>query len=42
VTGKGSGLIPCLNEAIATLRNNGTLDRLEQRWIVGSAPPILE
>ena len=42
VTEKGSALIPCLNEAIATLRNNGTLEQLEEHWIVGAAPPVLE
>jgi polar amino acid transport system substrate-binding protein len=42
VTEKDSSLIPCLNQAIATLRENGTLDRLEQKWIVGAAPPLLQ
>lgn len=42
LTEKDSMLIPCLNRAIATLREDGTLDRLEQRWIVGSAPPVLK
>ena len=41
VTEKGSALIPCLNEAIGALRDDGTLDRLEQKWVVGSAPPVL-
>ena len=41
VTEKGSTLIPCLNQAIAALRDDGTLDRLEQKWVVGSAPPVL-
>jgi len=41
VTEKDSPLIPCLNEAIAALRDDGTLRRLEQKWIVGSAPPVL-
>jgi ABC-type amino acid transport substrate-binding protein len=27
-----------VNEAIATLRENGTSDRLEQQWLGGSAP----
>lgn len=30
---KGSELVPCVNEALATLRENGTLDRLEQEWL---------
>lgn len=42
VTEKGSSLIPCLNRAVSALREDGTLDRLEQKWIVGSAPPVLE
>ena len=42
VTEKGSSLMPCLNEAIATLREDGTLEELEQKWIVGSAPPVLQ
>jgi len=41
VTEKGSTLIPCLNQAISALRDDGTLDRLEQKWVVGSAPPVL-
>ncbi len=39
---KGSALVGCVNEAIAALRADGTLDRLEQEWIIGSAPPVLE
>jgi polar amino acid transport system substrate-binding protein len=39
---KGSPLVECVNDAIGTLRENGTLDRLEQQWIIGSAPPVLE
>ncbi len=42
VAEKGSSLVPCLNEALATLRDDGTLEQLEQEWIVGSAPPVLE
>jgi polar amino acid transport system substrate-binding protein len=41
VTTKGSLLIPCLNKALAELRSDGTLKRLEQKWIIGSAPPVL-
>jgi polar amino acid transport system substrate-binding protein len=41
VTSKGSPLIPCLNGALAKLRSDGTLKRLEQKWIIGSAPPVL-
>ena len=42
VTEKGSTLIPCLNQAIATLRQDGTLDRLQKKWVTGSAPPVLQ
>ena len=38
---KGSDLVDCVNDAIATLRRNGTLDRLEQQWVSGAAPPVL-
>ncbi len=30
---KGSELVPCVNQALATLRKDGTLDQLEQRWL---------
>ncbi len=30
---KGSELVPCVNEALATLRDDGTLDQLEQEWL---------
>jgi polar amino acid transport system substrate-binding protein len=42
VTTKGSPLIPCLNQALAALRSDGTLKQLEQKWIAGSAPPVLQ
>jgi polar amino acid transport system substrate-binding protein len=42
VTEKGSSLIPCLNKAIASLRQDGTLEQLRKKWIVGSAPPVLQ
>jgi polar amino acid transport system substrate-binding protein len=38
---KDSPLVECVNAAIAELRQNGTLKRLEERWIIGSAPPVL-
>jgi polar amino acid transport system substrate-binding protein len=38
-----SPLIPCVNEAIATLKENGTLDDLEQEWLSqGGDIPTLE
>jgi polar amino acid transport system substrate-binding protein len=30
---KGSELVPCVNEALATLTEDGTLDQLEQQWL---------
>lgn len=30
---KGSPLVPCVDEALATLREDGTLDDLEQQWL---------
>ncbi len=30
---KGSGLVPCVNDALATLKSNGTLDDLEKKWL---------
>jgi polar amino acid transport system substrate-binding protein len=30
---KGSALVPCVNEALAALREDGTLDQIEQEWL---------
>ena len=30
---KGSELVPCVNQALAALRDDGTLDQLEQQWL---------
>ena len=30
---KGSELVPCVNEALAALRDDGTLDQLDQQWL---------
>ena len=30
---KGNELVPCVNEALATLREDGTLEQLEQEWL---------
>jgi polar amino acid transport system substrate-binding protein len=30
---KGSELVPCVNEALAALREDGTLDQIEQEWL---------
>jgi polar amino acid transport system substrate-binding protein len=37
---KDSPLTECVNEAIAALREDGTIDRLEQKWLGGSAPVL--
>jgi polar amino acid transport system substrate-binding protein len=37
---KGSGLTTCVNEAISALREDGTIDQLEQQWLGGSAPVL--
>jgi polar amino acid transport system substrate-binding protein len=34
---KGSSLVSCINKALATLKQNGTLKQLEQQWIAGKA-----
>jgi polar amino acid transport system substrate-binding protein len=30
---KGSQLVPCVNQALSTLKGDGTLDQLQQRWL---------
>ncbi|WP_459970294.1 ABC transporter substrate-binding protein [Nocardioides pyridinolyticus] len=30
---KGSELVPCVNQALAALREDGTLDEIEQQWL---------
>jgi polar amino acid transport system substrate-binding protein len=30
---KGSGLVPCVNAALQALRDDGTLDKIEQQWL---------
>jgi len=42
VTSKGSALIPCLNKALSELQADGTLKQLQDKWINGSAPPVLQ
>jgi polar amino acid transport system substrate-binding protein len=39
---EGNPLRDCVNQAIAKLREAGTLDEAAQEWIEGSAPPVLE
>jgi polar amino acid transport system substrate-binding protein len=43
VLAKGNPLTACLNKAIATLRTNGTLKRLQQQWLAkATGAPILK
>ncbi|HEY7003986.1 MAG TPA: ABC transporter substrate-binding protein [Gaiellaceae bacterium] len=42
VFAKGNPLLACANKAIAELHSNGTIDQLAQKWIAGSAPPVLQ
>jgi polar amino acid transport system substrate-binding protein len=37
---KGSPLTDCLNQALAELREEGTLDSLQQEWLQASAPVL--
>ncbi|MDQ3777297.1 MAG: ABC transporter substrate-binding protein [Actinomycetota bacterium] len=37
---KDSPLTECVNEAISALRDDGTLDELQQEWLAGSAPVL--
>jgi polar amino acid transport system substrate-binding protein len=40
---KGSDLVPCVNEALATLRDDGTLADIEQQWLSDVVDvPVLE
>ena len=39
---EGNPLRDCVNEALASLRDSGTLDEIATEWIEGSAPPVLE
>ena len=40
---KGSELVPCVNEALATLRDDGTLAEIEQEWLSDVVDvPVLE
>jgi polar amino acid transport system substrate-binding protein len=39
---KDNPLRECVNQVIAKLRSDGTLDQFAQKWIEGSAPPILK
>ena len=37
---KDSPLTGCVNDAIAALHDDGTIDRLQQKWLGGSAPVL--
>jgi polar amino acid transport system substrate-binding protein len=39
---KGNPLRDCVNEAIAALQADGTIEQLQDEWINASAPPVLE
>jgi polar amino acid transport system substrate-binding protein len=39
---EGNPLRDCSNDAIADLRADGTIDRLAEKWIASSAPPVLQ
>jgi polar amino acid transport system substrate-binding protein len=37
---KDSALTECVNQALAAVKDAGTLDELEQKWLTGSAPVL--
>lgn len=40
---RGSGLVPCVNEALQTLKDEGTLAEIQQEWLSDKASaPVLE
>jgi len=40
---KGSPLVPCVNQALQALKDDGTLDQLEQRWLSDTVDvPVLQ
>jgi polar amino acid transport system substrate-binding protein len=40
---KGSTLVPCVNEVLDTLKEDGTLDQLEQKWLSDTVDvPVLK
>ena len=40
---KGNSLVQCVNHALATLRSNGTLKQLQQKWLAkATGAPILK
>jgi polar amino acid transport system substrate-binding protein len=40
---KNSGLLPCVNQALASLKDDGTLEQIQQEWLSDKASaPVLE
>jgi polar amino acid transport system substrate-binding protein len=39
---EGNPLRDCVNQALAALHDNGTIQQLQDEWINASAPPVLE
>ena len=40
---KGNALVTCVDEALATLKSDGTLDDLEQQWLSDTVDvPVLQ
>jgi polar amino acid transport system substrate-binding protein len=39
---EGNPLRDCVNEALAALQSDGTIEQLQEEWINASAPPVLE
>src|SRR4249919_802046 len=39
---KGNSLVKCVNKALATLRANGTLTQLQNKWISNAGAPVLK
>ncbi len=42
VFAKGNSLVTCVNKALATLRANGTLKQLQNKWISNAGAPVLK
>jgi polar amino acid transport system substrate-binding protein len=42
VLAKGSSLTPCVNDALAELKSDGTLAQLRQKWLAAAGAPVLK
>jgi polar amino acid transport system substrate-binding protein len=42
VFAKGNSLVSCVNQALATLKSNGTLAQLQKKWISNAGAPVLK